>query len=432
MIVKVMKNTKTAVLAIMGALALLVSCREKDKTGKGAGKKTEAETAAQPDVTSEEESEPDYGEWFMAQTDYAPVKSVVATSELVEAQFEGRYLYPPINILDGDFDSTWCEADENGSGIGESLTVEFAEPVSFDEIQIVNGFASKDYYEKNNRVKSITLTQTATKMEVKDWDSEKSQYNVETKNHFQQKVYFLEDGIPDWQPIKFELPQTAQTITIKINDIYKGEKYDDTCLDDIRLLYKGKVIPFTNITELKSLQEENSKQMLSEKSDESFRKQFRDLFRGSDVIYLVGDDPNDFKTILDYGKDEDGNDEYLFRPGSSDLVEVGDSQSALYAEIEKSQYADMYLNKEEKKFFKDFEEFPKTKYALLGWKWSSYTRTKYTLGNHRILKTESIAYVETTTAIIAKIEGNTIYLNGTKYKVLSGKDVSDWRYWDGP
>jgi hypothetical protein len=368
----------------------------------------------------------------MAQTDYAPVKSVVATSELVEAQFEGRYLYPPINILDGDFDSTWCEADENGSGIGESLTVEFAEPVSFDEIQIVNGFASKDYYEKNNRVKSITLTQTATKMEVKDWDSEKSQYNVETKNHFQQKVYFLEDGIPDWQPIKFELPQTAQTITIKINDIYKGEKYDDTCLDDIRLLYKGKVIPFTNITELKSLQEENSKQMLSEKSDESFRKQFRDLFRGSDVIYLVGDDPNDFKTILDYGKDEDGNDEYLFRPGSSDLVEVGDSQSALYAEIEKSQYADMYLNKEEKKFFKDFEEFPKTKYALLGWKWSSYTRTKYTLGNHRILKTESIAYVETTTAIIAKIEGNTIYLNGTKYKVLSGKDVSDWRYWDGP
>ncbi len=54
--------------------------------------------------------------WFMVQTEKADVKSVVATSELVEAQFDGKYLYPPINILDGDFNSTWCEADKNGSG----------------------------------------------------------------------------------------------------------------------------------------------------------------------------------------------------------------------------------------------------------------------------------------------------------------------------
>uniref|UniRef100_UPI00388FE519 discoidin domain-containing protein n=1 Tax=Treponema sp. TaxID=166 RepID=UPI00388FE519 len=86
--------------------------------------------------------------WFKAQSKSASVKSVTATSELVEAQFDGKYLYPPINILDGDFNSTWCEADQKGSGIGESITVEFAEPVSFDEIQIVNGFVSKDYYLK--------------------------------------------------------------------------------------------------------------------------------------------------------------------------------------------------------------------------------------------------------------------------------------------
>lgn len=41
--------------------------------------------------------------WFMAQTDHAEIQSVTATSELVEAQFQGKYLYPPINILDGDF-----------------------------------------------------------------------------------------------------------------------------------------------------------------------------------------------------------------------------------------------------------------------------------------------------------------------------------------
>lgn len=35
------------------------------------------------------------GNWFMAQTKQATVKSVIATSELVEAQFDGKYLYPP-------------------------------------------------------------------------------------------------------------------------------------------------------------------------------------------------------------------------------------------------------------------------------------------------------------------------------------------------
>ena len=72
------------------------------------------------------------GNWFMAQTKQATVKSVIATSELVEAQFDGKYLYPPINILDGDFQTTWCEAEEDGPGIGESITVEFAEAVNAD------------------------------------------------------------------------------------------------------------------------------------------------------------------------------------------------------------------------------------------------------------------------------------------------------------
>ena len=54
------------------------------------------------------------------------------------------------------------------------------------------------------------------------------------------------------------------------------------------------------------------------------------------------------------------------------------------------------------------------------------------MGNYRILKTESISYVETTTSIIAKIEGEYLYLNGTKYKVIPGSQVTDWRYWDGP
>ena len=50
--------------------------------------------------------------WFMAQTEKAVAASVLATSELVEAQFSGKYLYPPINVLDGDFATVWCEAEK--------------------------------------------------------------------------------------------------------------------------------------------------------------------------------------------------------------------------------------------------------------------------------------------------------------------------------
>ena len=49
----------------------------------------------------------DQSDWFMAQTRKADAKSVLATSELVEAQFAGKYLYPPINVLDGDFATVW-------------------------------------------------------------------------------------------------------------------------------------------------------------------------------------------------------------------------------------------------------------------------------------------------------------------------------------
>ncbi len=360
--------------------------------------------------------------WFMAQTEKADVKSVVATSELVEAQFDGKYLYPPINILDGDFNSTWCEADQKGSGIGESITVEFTEPVSFDEIQLVNGFASKDYYKKNNRVKSIVLTQVA-------------------KRHFQQKEYTLLDDKPTWQSINFALPQTAQTITIKITDVYRGSKYDDTCLDDIRLLYKGKVIPFTGVKELKKVQEENSKLMLkSNKAD--FEKQFFALFYGGHTMYLKSQIDNSAIVIS-----RDG-DRYIvdIQENVGVFIKNG-SKSEIVKQLKDTDYAyTVYSDGEINDFclkagtddyserFKDrFDSSSTADYLIVGWESYNYwDRTRWSVGNFRITKTKMIAYVETTSTTIVKIEGNTIYWNGVPYTVLTEKQVCDCRFYDGP
>lgn len=364
--------------------------------------------------------------WFMAQTEKASLKSVVATSELVEAQFDGKYLYPPINILDGDFNSTWCEADQKGSGIGESITVEFSEPVSFDEIQLVNGFASKDYYKKNNRVKSIVLTQVA-------------------KRHFQQKEYTLLDDKPTWQSINFALPQTAQTITIKITDVYRGSKYDDTCLDDIRLLYKGKVIPFTGVKELKKVQEENSKLMLkSNKAD--FEKQFFALFYGGNNMYLKSQKDDSAIVISREGSYID-----VVQEHTGAFIKNG-SKSEIIKQIKNTSYARwewedghpteefcLKLGSDEyserfKSRLADVEEYGKSDadYLLVGWDSHTWDRISWSVGNFRITETRMIDYVETTSVTIVKIEGNTIYWNGVPYTVLTEKQVCDCRFYDGP
>ena len=193
--------------------------------------------------------------WFMGKTDKAALVSVSSTAELVETQFGGNYLYPPAYVLDGKGDTTWCPG---GRGIDQALTIGFAEAISFDEIQIVNGFAgANDLYLKNNRVKTILITQVAGK-------------------HFQNQDYPLSDKQPTWQSIKFRLDQTAQTVTFTIKDIYPGYKYDDTCLSDIRFLYKGQAIPYSGADKLIKLQTIQSKAMLGATTEKDFQANYLD------------------------------------------------------------------------------------------------------------------------------------------------------------
>lgn len=299
--------------------------------------------------------------WFMAQTEKAEVSWISASSELVEAQYEGAYLYPPINILDGNFDTTWCEADEGGSGIGESIAIQLTEPVSFDEIQFVNGFASgNDFYHKNNRVAAVTLTQVAGK-------------------HYQQKQYNLEDNREEWQSITFEMPQTVQNLTITINNIFEGYKYNDTCFSDIRLLYKGEVIPFTNIETIRSVQEETSRKMLEE-TGSNFKELFYDLFTDN-RLYLKSKDSS-------YGNG------YLF--------EVWDTSSDS-KNLTKNNIS-----------FNDPEADGTTNYE------PSYERpVGCQLNKYTIISYQTIDYVETKTIMTLKLDGDKgLYINGAYYMIM--------------
>ncbi len=340
--------------------------------------------------------------WFRAQSERAPVKSVTATSELVEAQYDGRYLYPPIQMLDGDLSTVWCEAQQDGPGIGESVTIEFAEPVTFDEIQLVNGFVYKDYYLKNNRVKSFLLTQTAGA-------------------HFQQKEYTLQDNTQEWQSIRFELDQTAQTLTLEITGVYDGSTYDDTCIGDIRLLYQGKVIPFGNVDVIKQAQEDNSKQLLASNAAE-FKKQFLSL-------PASGEDEYDQHFV--YLKTEkQGKDNGLIIALDSDN-EVADMFPCTFTSVtDAASVPDEFFSADYKKgvlitlssYGCRINEFEYV--AFVDWDNKEWGGT-YELGNARIIKTRSIAYVEVKTVTLLKIDGKNVFVNGVKYTVLDPEKVFD-------
>lgn len=338
--------------------------------------------------------------WFRAQSARAPVKSVTATSELVEAQYDGRYLYPPIQMLDGDLSTVWCEAQQDGPGIGESVTIEFAEPVTFDEIQLVNGFVYKDYYLKNNRVKSFLLTQTAGE-------------------HFQQKEYTLQDNTQEWQSIRFELDQTAQTLTLEITGVYDGSTYDDTCIGDVRLLYQGNVIPFGNVDVIKQAQEDNSKQLLAANAAE-FKKQLLSLpaaiedDHGWHYVYLKTEKQGKDNGLI-IAWDCDGEIVDMFPctfTSVTDAASVLDEFFPYYKEFVLRRILDMH---------NDYEYV-----ALIDWGSVSAIatpRSTFELGNARIIETRFIAYVEVKTVTLLKIDGEHVFVNGVKHTVPDPEKV---------
>ncbi|MDE5614286.1 MAG: hypothetical protein K2I74_06520 [Treponemataceae bacterium] len=271
--------------------------------------------------------------------------------------------------------------------------MEFPGPVSFYEIQMVNGFAYRDYYMKNNRVKSFVLTQVAGE-------------------HFQQKEYTLADGIADYQSVRFALPQTARTLTLKISDIYKGTRYDDTCISDIRLLYKGKVIPFAGIERLKAAQEENSKQMLRISADK-FEKDFFALFGNARTIYLKGDH---------------GESGYIRRCGNM----IADYHTGLGISIlpveTRAEMAEKYKDPVFLEFFDPDSWEAAGGYAgydYLCFVPGSYRSSQCELGNCRLIVTERVGYVTTKTAVIVKLDGTALFLNGVRYDVIPDGKVAE-------
>lgn len=122
--------------------------------------------------------------------------------------------YGPHKVLDGDKSTVWAEGIE-GPGYGESITLYLDSVHTVKQLKIVNGLInSSDGYYKNNRVASIILT-------FSDGTSQ-------TAN--------LSDDNTGYQVINLSQPVQTSCLTITIDSVYSGYKYDDTCIAEVVVL----------------------------------------------------------------------------------------------------------------------------------------------------------------------------------------------------
>ena len=147
---------------------------------------------------------------------YAPVKGQgtiltdVIAVKASSAKLEDSRLYSVKNLIDGDPATTWVPAGKN-SQIGEWVEFSFDDPMQVNNLVLTNGYAKSDAsFSGNNRIKTAVL----------QFDDGKSS-----------KVTLKDTPKPQIIPVR----KKTRTIRITISEVYKGTKYDDTCLSNVEL-----------------------------------------------------------------------------------------------------------------------------------------------------------------------------------------------------
>ena len=129
--------------------------------------------------------------------------------------------YYPRNLFDSDLKTLWCESSPE-DGVGEYIRVTFAAATPIDQVYIWNGYGDPGYFKKNNRVCIVQV----------DVDRE---FCVLAQ---------LEDTSA-MQSIRLPHVYKATEITFTILAVYRGEKWNDTCISELGFAYQGLPIKTT-------------------------------------------------------------------------------------------------------------------------------------------------------------------------------------------
>jgi hypothetical protein len=139
------------------------------------------------------------------------VKSIEVSSTLQPGRSAN---YAKENLMDGSYQS-WCEGAK-GDGTGETITINFDKKVIIGSIFIRNGYGNSDYFQLNNRVKTLDI--------ISDGKIVTTVSAVDL------------NGIDE---LKFGRLVETDSLTMKIASVYRGTSLEDTCITELAFTKKG-------------------------------------------------------------------------------------------------------------------------------------------------------------------------------------------------
>ncbi len=135
---------------------------------------------------------------------------VPCVSSILDAQKGNQY--GPDNLFDDNPATAWVEGSE-GDGVGEAVIIRFPEPRTVSKLDILNGYnKSRDIFSKNNRVRTIVVVDSAGG---------------------RNEVQLSDNG--NWQSISLDNSNLLSWIMIEIDTVYRGSKYRDTAISELRI-----------------------------------------------------------------------------------------------------------------------------------------------------------------------------------------------------
>lgn len=143
----------------------------------------------------------------------------VFTSIIVSSQLPGdsdTADYGAANLTDGNIETAWNEGAP-GDGSGEWIRLSANTPQRVTSVSIVPGFPEyykdgSDVYQKNNRPQEITISYNGGK-----------------------EIFYVTDTRGQWQTFTFAEPVDTTELTITIDSVYKGTKFNECCIAELKV-----------------------------------------------------------------------------------------------------------------------------------------------------------------------------------------------------